>query len=80
MSQRITTVLIIIKKLGTICKKFSGIQSDHLTNAFKKSNVILTQKQPKIWSVWYLNLDLILTSISLHKQSDYLNMQIVCCM
>lgn len=48
MSQRIITVLIIMKKLGTIRKKFSGIQSDHLTNAFKKSNVILTQKQPKI--------------------------------
>ena len=47
-SQRIITVLIIMKKLGTIRKKFSGIQSDHLTNAFKKSNVILAQKQPKI--------------------------------
>ena len=32
-------------KIKKICKKFIGIQSGHLNNVFKNSNIILGQKQ-----------------------------------
>ena len=41
------TTLIIMKKLKKIRNKFNDIQSDHLNNVFKNSNIILVQKQPK---------------------------------
>ena len=35
------------EKVKNIRRKFNDIQSDHLKNAFKNSNIILAQKQPK---------------------------------
>ena len=35
------------EKVKKICRKFNDIQSDHLKNVFKNSNIILAQKQPK---------------------------------
>ena len=51
------------------------MQSDHLKNIFKIVT-ILAQKQPKIYSVCYLKLDLILTPITLHNQRGILNIEI----
>ena len=45
--QHIMTMLIIMKKLKKIRRKFNDIQSDHLKNVFKNSNIILAQKQPR---------------------------------
>ena len=36
-----------MKKLKKIRRKFNDIQSDHLKNVFKNSNIILAQKQPR---------------------------------
>ena len=35
------------EKVLKICKKFNDIQSHHLKNVFKNSNIVLAQKQPK---------------------------------
>ena len=35
------------EKVKNIRRKFNDIQSDHLKNVFKNSNIILAQKQPK---------------------------------
>ena len=35
------------EKVKKIRRKFNDVQSDHLKNVFKNSNVILAQKQPK---------------------------------
>ena len=48
----------------------------YLKHVFKNSNIILAQKQPEIYSVCYLKLDLIPTPTILYKQRGYLNVHI----
>ena len=73
------------EKVKKIRRKFNDIQSDHLKNVFKNSNIILAQKQPK-------NLLRLLSKARFNTDTNnfiqlkgYLNVQInaakfVCCM
>ena len=50
----------INEKVKKICKKFNDIESDHVNNVFKNSNIILAQKQQQNILHYHLKLNLTL--------------------